>query len=136
MIRNVGNQDVIVNLGSMMANGKVQLPDNITLNFNDARGRERKFKFGDKKHPIVAGRLDDYIVPLRAGSTYTLRFTLDQFWSHDTSEFEVRLLPGKNQLSAEFEGGGARLVNLDMPGIKLMNFWTGKVQSNTLSIEK
>ena len=69
-------------------------------------------------------------------SLFAVDYRKDQFWSRDTSEFEVRLLPGKNQLSAEFEGGGARLVNLDMPGIKLMNFWTGKVQSNTLSIEK
>jgi hypothetical protein len=135
-LRNVGDQDITLNLGSMMANGKVQLPDNITLNFSDAQGRVRKFKFGDKKHSMVAGRLDDYVVPLRAGSTYTLRLSLDQFWCQETSEFKVRLLPGKNQLSAEFEGGGAKLVNLDMPGIKLMNFWSGKVQSNTLSIEK
>jgi hypothetical protein len=135
-LRNVGNQDITLNLGSMMANGKVQLPDNITLNVSDAQGRKRKFNFGDKKHSFVAGRLDDYVVPLRAGSSYTLRLTLDQFWCQETNEVEVRLLPGKNQLSAEFEGGNAKLVNLDMPGIKLMNFWVGKVQSNTLSIEK
>ena len=37
---------------------------------------------------------------------------------------------------AEFQGTGAKLVNLDMPAIKLMNFWLGKVQSNVLTIER
>jgi hypothetical protein len=135
-LRNSGTQDITVNLGSMMANGKFQLPGNIILNFTDAQGRKRKFNFADKNHLFVAGRVDDYVVPLRAGSTYTLRLTLDQFWCRETNEFEVKLLPGRNQLSAEFEGGGAKSVNLDMPGIKLMNFWSGNVQSNTVSIEK
>jgi hypothetical protein len=134
--RNAGDHDVTLNLGSMLANGKVQLPDNIGLSFTDDQAKTRKFRFADKKHSFVAGRVDDYVVPLRVGSIYTLRLTMDQFWCHETREFEVKLLLGRNQLTAEFEGGGARLVNLDMPAIKLMNFWTGKVQSNILTIEK
>jgi len=120
----------------MMANGKVQLPDYIRLNFTDAQGKERLFRFADKKHSFVAGRLDDYVVPLRAGSIYTVTLTLDQFWCEETEEFEIPLLPGKNRLTAKFEGRGAKLLNLDMPGIKLMNFWFGKVESNTLVIER
>ncbi len=134
--RNVGDRDVTLNLGSMMANGKVQLPDYIRLNFTDAQGKERLFRFADKKHSFVAGRLDDYVVPLRAGSIYTVTLTLDQFWCEETEEFEIPLLPGKNRLTAKFEGRGAKLLNLDMPGIKLMNFWFGKVESNTLVIER
>jgi hypothetical protein len=134
--RNVGDHDVTLNLGYMLANGKVQLPNRVRLNFTDAAGNTREFKFADKKHSNVAGRLDDYVVPLRVGSIYTLRLTLDQFWCQETSEFEVKLLPGKNQLTADFEGSGAKAVNLDMPAIKLMNFWLGKVQSNTLVVEK
>ena len=135
-LRNVGDHDVTLNLGYMMANGKVQLPDHISLNFTDAQGKTRTLKFADKKHPFVAGRLDDYVVPLRVGSMYTLKLTLDQFWCPETKEFEIRLLPGKNQLTAQFQGSGATRVNLDMPGIKLMNFWLGKVESNTLVIER
>lgn len=134
--RNVGDHDVTLNLGSMMANGKVQLPNDININFTDAQGWTRVFKFGDKKHSFVAGRLDDYVVPLRVGSMYTLKLALDQFWCHESKEFEIRLLPGKNRLTAQFHGNGARLVNLDMPAIKLMNFWLGSVESNTLTIER
>jgi hypothetical protein len=134
--RNVGDHDVTLNLGAMMANGKLQLPNYITLNFTDANGKTRNFKFADKKHSFVAGRLDDYVVPLRVGSVYTLELTLNQFWCHETKEFEITLLPGKNRLTAQFQGRGAQLVNLDMPAIKLMNFWLGNVESNTLTIER
>ena len=135
-VRNVGDHDVTLNLGSMLANGKVQLPYNISLSFTDAKGKTRTFKFADKRHSLVAGRVDDYVVPLRVGSIYTLRLTLDQFWCDETKEFEVELLPGRNHLTAQFEGSGAKLVNTDMPAIKLMNFWLGRVQSNTLALER
>ena len=131
--RNVGDHDITLNLGSMMANGKVQLPDDVHINFTDAQGRSRVFKFADKKHSGVAGRLDDYVVPLRAGSMYTFKLGLDEFWCPETIEFEIPLLPGKNQLAVQFHGSGARLSNSD---IKLMNFWLGNVESNTLTIER
>jgi hypothetical protein len=134
--RNVGDHDVTLNLGAMIANGDVQLPNYVSLIFTDAQGRTRVFKFADKKHSGVAGRLDDYVVPLRVGSMYTLKLSLNQFWCPETKELEIPLLPGKNQFTAQFHGSGARLVNLDMPAIKLMNFWLGKVESNTITIER
>lgn len=134
--RNVGDRDVALNLGVMMANGKVQLPNRIAIKFTDAQGKTRLFKFSDKRYPGVAGRLDDYVLPLRAGSMYTLQLTLDQFWCQETKEFSVPLLSGNNYLTAQFEGTGAHAVNLDMPGIKLMNFWLGNVESNVLAMRR
>jgi hypothetical protein len=84
----------------------------------------------------VAGRVDDYIVSLRVGSTYTLQLTLEQFWCQETKEFSIPLLSGDNYLTAEFEGRRAVLVNSDMPGIKHMKFWLGKVNSNTLTLRR
>ena len=135
-LRNIGDRDVTLNLGIMMANGKVQLPTNIAMKFTDAQGKSRLFKFGDKRYPGVGGRLDDYLVPLRAGSAYTLQLTLDQFWCYETKEFSIPLLSGNNYLTGHFEGTGANAVNLDMPGIKLMNFWFGKIESNTLTMRR
>ena len=135
-LRNVGERDVTLNLGMMLANGKVQLPSRVAIKFTDARGQTRLFQFADKKHSFVAGRVDDYIVYLRSGSTYTLQLTLDQFWCQETNEFSIPLLSGENQLTAQFEGSGASYVNLDMPGIKLMNFWSGKVESNVLTLRR
>jgi hypothetical protein len=135
-LRNVGQRDVTLNLGSMLANGKVQLPDHIAILFTDGFGNTRRFQFADKKHSFVGGRLDDYIVPLRVNSMYTLTVTLDQFWCQETSEFQIPLTRGANRLTAQFPGTGARLVNSDMPAIKLMNFWLGKVESNTVILER
>ena len=133
-LRNVGERDVTLNLGYMMANGKVQLPTHIAMKFTDAKGQTRIFQFADKRYSAVAGRIDDFIVPLRSGSTYTLQMTLDQFWCQQTNEFSIPLHSGKNYLTARFEGSGANYVNLDMPGIKLMNFWLGEVDSNMVSL--
>ena len=135
-LRNVGERDVTLNLGLMLANGKVQLPTRLAMKFTDARGQTRLFQFADLKHSSVAGRVDDYVVPLRAGSTYTLQLKLDQFWCQETNEFSIPLLQGENHLTAEFEGSGAKAVNADMPGIKLMNFWLGKVESNVLTLRR
>jgi hypothetical protein len=135
-LRNIGERDVTLNLGVMLANGKAQLPERISLNLTDAGGRTRTLRFHDKRYPAIAGRVDDYVVPLRAGSTYVLTFDLDQFWSPDAEDFQLRLPPGKYQIAAQFEGGGAKSVNLDMPGMSLMNFWTGKLRSNDLVFER
>ena len=131
---NAGEQDVTLNLGMMLANGKAQLPNKIALRFTDASGMTRKLDFFDKRYPAIAGRIDDYVVPLRAGSIYTLKISLDQFWSPATKEFDLKLSAGQYRISAQFEGGGAVAPSLDMPGIKLMNFWIGKLQSNTLLV--
>jgi hypothetical protein len=135
-LRNVGERDVTLNLGMMLANGKTQLPTRLAMKFTDAQGRMRIFQFADKKHSVVAGRLDDYVVPLRAGSAYTLQLTLDQFWCAETNEFSIPLLQGENHLTAQFEGSGASAVNLDMPGVRLMNFWLGKLESNVLTLRR
>jgi hypothetical protein len=135
-LRNSGEHDVTLNLGFMLANGKVQLPDKIKFNLTDATGTTRNLHFSDRRYPGVAGRMDDYIVPLRSGSIYTLTIGLDQLFSMDISDFATKLPPGKYQITAQYQGTGAQYVNLDTPGIKLMNFWLGELQSNTLSVEK
>ena len=115
----------------MLGNGKVQLPTNVALKFTDAQYNTRVFKFAVKMN--ISGRVDDYVLPLRVGSTYTLLLTLDQFWCPETREFSIPLLTGDNYLSAEFEGAGAHFVSSDMAGIKLMNFWLGTVESNVVT---
>jgi hypothetical protein len=135
-LRNAEEKDFTLNLGIMLANGKVQLPTRISFNVTDNTGKIRRFDFSDPKHVSVAGRVDDYIVPLRANSIYTLIIRSDQLWSPDSKDFGLKLAPGKYQITAQFEGSGAKAVNLDTPGIKLMNFWTGKLQSNALAVER
>lgn len=126
---NVGNSDFVLNLGSMLANGRVMFPDAVRIGLTSPDGTSREFKFFDRRYPGVAGRIDDFIVALRAGATYLLPVTLDQFWNAEAGIYGVRLKPGRNRISARFEGRGAAHPNLDTPGIKLLNFWTGSVES-------
>lgn len=135
-LQNVSDHDVTLNLGVTLANGKVQLPDRIKIKFTDAQGKTRIFKFADKRYPGVAGRVDDYVVPLRAGSTYTLVLKPEQFWCQETNEFSIAFLSGDNQLTAQYEGSVANALNSDMAAIKLIKFWLGKVESNTLTLHR
>jgi hypothetical protein len=132
--RNIGNRDVVLNLGSMLANGKVQIPDKIVLNLTDAQGKNRVLKYFDARG---SGRVDDYIVPLRVDSIYTLKIKSDQVIGPNPSQsLDIALLPGKNSLKAQFQGTNAQFVNLDTEGIRLMNFWLGLAESNILIIER
>ena len=129
-LENIGVNDIVLNLGTMLANGKVHLPDAIRLILTDATGESRELHFSDRRHPFVGGRVDDYSVPLRAGSSYSIKVSLDDYWSPDTKEPRLNLPPGEYRIRAEFTGSGARYVNLDTQGMKLMNFWRGTLRSD------
>jgi hypothetical protein len=134
-IQNVGDADIVLNLGQMLANGKVMFPKAIRLTLTDAQGKTRELHFSDKRYPVVAGRVDDFTVALRSGSIYALRVSLDQYWSPETKEYVLTLSDGRYRISARLEGQGAKSVNIDMQGIALMNFWKGTVQSNSFEFE-
>lgn len=134
-IENIGKDDVIVNLGLMIANGKVMFPDAIRLFLIDVHGNTRELRYFDRRYPGIAGRADDFTVALRTGAVYTLRVPLDRYWSPSTEELELELAPGRYEIQARFEGAGAQFVNVDTPGIALLNFWKGTLRSNTLSLE-
>lgn len=132
-LQNVGDKDVSVNLGMMLANGKVQLPTNLRLYLKDGAGKMRELQFAE---PAIAGRVDDYVVPLRVGSSYSVVLKLEDFWSPKTNDFRLKLPPGKYQISAAYQGSGAKMSNSDMKGVALMNFWKGQLSSNVLSFER
>ena len=131
-LENTGTADFVLNLGCMLANGRVMFPSSVRLVLTDPSGRTRELEYFDRKHPAVLGRIDDFTVALRAGSVYTIRATMDHYWSPSTKEFGVTLTSGRYRILARFQGEGARTTNLDMPGMALMNFWKGTVQSNPL----
>lgn len=135
-LKNVGPKDINLNLGIMLANGRVQLPDNIHLSLKDSTGKVRELSFSDKRYGLIAGRVDDYIVPLRSGSTYTVLLKSEQFWSPKTSEFELKLQPGKYQVFAQFEGSGTKTHNIGSESVELIPLWKGKAQSNVLAFER
>ena len=132
-LENTADSDFVVNLGQMLANGKVMFPSAIHLTLIDPAGRTQDLDFSDPKYPGVAGRMDDFTVALRSGSIYALRVSLNQYWSPTTKTFAPKLGAGRHRIAARFEGQGARTVNLDMQGAALLNFWKGTVESNVVA---
>jgi len=129
---NVSDDDALLNLGMMLANGKTLVPDAIRLVLNGPDGQSRELKFHNTR---VAGRIDDYIVPLRAGSAYTIKLSLKEYWCPETKESYLRLNSGRYELRAKFIGKGARHVNSDTEGLGLIHFWTGKLNSDVAMFE-
>jgi hypothetical protein len=131
-IENTGAADVVLNLGDMLANGKVMRPSAVRLVLTDPSGQTRELQYVDRTYPGVAGRVDDFTVALRVGSTHTIRATMDHYWSPSTREFGVPLPRGRYRILARFQGEGAQTSNSDMSGMALMNFWRGTVQLREL----
>jgi len=132
---NESDKDTVVNLGTMLANGKVHLPDAIRLFLADSGGHARELHFSDKKYPGIAGRVDDYAVPLRAGSAYTLKLNLKDYWCPKTKEFTLDLGPDRYSIRAVFTGNSAQHLNGDTEGLKFMPFWTGKLESDVAQFD-
>ena len=134
-LRNSGESDVIVNLGIMLANGKKQYPKDIVLILIDSQGKSRRL---DLKEPaIIAGRMDPMIVPLPAGSSFSLPINLDNYWAAASQDFDYRPQSGTYSLEAQFSGRAVtqQEANLDVKGIALMPYWTGTITSNRVQFK-
>jgi len=129
---NTGDSDLIINLGLMLGNGKSMFPTNLGLLLTDPAGQTRELHF---QEPRVAGRVDDFLVPLRRRSTHTLRIALKQYWSPATKEFDLKLAGGRYRIAARFDGRGVQFVNGDMQGVALLSVWRGAAQSNVMDFE-
>lgn len=135
VFQNIGDSDFVVNLGHMLANGKVMFPEAVRLTLTDPAAQIRQLQFSDRRYGGVAGRVDDFTVALRSGAIYVLRVSLDQYVSLHSKEFGVKLRDGRHRISARFEGRAAQRIDLDMPGVALLNFWKGTAQTDDLEFE-
>ena len=76
--RNAGQNDLVVNLGMMLANGKRQYPNAVALTLTDAQGKSRRL---DLREPaMIAGRLDPFVVPIPVDATFSVPVNLDRYW--------------------------------------------------------
>ncbi len=132
-LQNAGEADFTINLGIVVGNGRFMTPSAVRLLLTDASGATRDLEFADRRYAGVAGRLDDYVVPLGAGATHVLQTTLDDFWDPAARERPLKL-QGRYRVAAALDGQGARASNLDMKGVALMNFWKGSVRSNAIDV--
>src|SRR5262245_34376068 len=134
-LQNTSNADFVLNLGVMLGNGKVMLPTAVQVLLTDrilGNTLELHFCGGPAG---VSGRVDDYTVALQAGATYALPVSLDKYCGPAPTGLGVKLLPGRYQVSARFDGRGGTSNNGDMAGVALLNFWKGTIQSGILEFD-
>jgi hypothetical protein len=134
-LRNAAQKDLVVNLGMMLANGKMQYPNAVVLVLTDAQGKSRTL---DLREPwAIAGRVDPFVLPIPIGATFSIPVDLDNYWAAESKEFGYKLKPGTYSLEAQYTGRSVsqQEANLDVQGIALMPYWTGTVASNHLRFE-
>ena len=100
-LRNAGQNDLVVNLGMMLANGKRQYPNAVALTLTDAQGKSRRL---DLREPaMIAGRVDPFVVPIPVDATFSIPVNLDAYWPAASKEgFDYKLKPGNYSLEAQF----------------------------------
>jgi hypothetical protein len=127
-LRNVGDHDLILNLGTMLANGKRLYADAITLLLGFPSGSERPLMLMGPAG--VAGRVDPFVVPLPVGASYSVAVELTKY--APLGRGPLNLERGSYTLQAQFHGEPGVNPNLDMKGMVLMPYWTGAAVSNRL----
>jgi hypothetical protein len=125
-LRNTGKEDLVLNLGMMLANDRKQYPRAIVLILTDSEGKSRIF---DLREPFaIAGRLDPMVVPLPKGATFSLPIDLDNYWSAASKEFEYKF-KGSYSIEAKFMGEKVPAQQ----DLLLAPYWIGEVTSNRLT---
>jgi|WetSurMetagenome_2_1015567.scaffolds.fasta_scaffold111246_2 hypothetical protein len=134
--KNVSSNEVVLKVGYIVSN--VQIPQAIQLSVLDKTGKKKEFHLSDRR-AVIAGRMDDFLVPINPGKIYRLKLSSDLFFCRETSEFGLSLIPGRYRITALFIGIGTRSPHLDdldallyHHGRVLTNLWEGKLESNEL----
>ncbi len=129
-LRDAGASDLILNLGSMLANGRKQYPDAVVLILTDSQGKSQTLELQGPAG--VAGRIDPLIVPIPVGSTFSIPVDLEKY-----GPFGFKWKPGTYSVEAQLTGKGVNQAdaNLDVKGIALMPYWRGTAASNQLRFE-
>ncbi len=130
-LENVGDSDLNVQLGYSLANGKSHHPAALRLLALSKGKKTRTLIYAAL--PGVAGRMDPFVVPLPAGSSYTLRCAFGKYADSETGR-RIDLTANDYRIVAELLGEAVTKTNLDVQGLTLMPYWQGKVRSNEVEL--
>jgi hypothetical protein len=126
VLQNVGGSDLNLCLGTSLSNGKTYFPTAIRLIAVSNGDKTRTFVYPS---PPVAGRVDPFVVPLIAGSSYILPCPVDKYVDSETGD-HIDLTLKNYWIFAELTGEAIAKTNQDLKGLTLMKFWEGKARSN------
>lgn len=129
LLHNGGTQALILNIGFMLGNGKVQYPEAVHLVLADRHGKVLNLSLTGPA--LIAGRVDPMVVPLVPGSTFSIPVRLSEYSDAKQNAWKLALPVGTYSLYAVYKGVAVtqRAANLDMQGIALMPYWTGETRS-------
>lgn len=102
-LRNVGKSDLVLNLGTMVSKGGRQYPSAVSLLLVDAAGKSHQLHLKTYS-PSSAPGTQPLLLPLPAGSTFSLPVDLRNYWALGEKEFNSELKPGAYSIEAQFNG--------------------------------
>jgi len=134
-LSNVGDKDLVLNLGTVLANGRKQyasavvllwkpLPSPVTKNAGPTELLLPRGPGG------VPGRVDPFIVPLPAGASYVLKASLKDY---GVAGRPLEPKPGRYEVTAIYTGAAAAFRNPDTAGFALLTVWLGKISSKPVA---
>ncbi len=128
-VENLGPRDTMLILGTMQDGGGIQIPE-VDLVVATEAGKTR-YRYTDREHLNVGGNLDDYLVPLAVGSTYSFPIDLARFYVAAVPWPSKKLAPPTKPCRVVFvlEGGSG----LEKRSSRL-RVWKGELRSNELAL--
>lgn len=124
-LRNPNTQDLVLNLGFELSNGRKQYVNAVEYTLTVPDGRV--LHLAPVEPAAIGGRVDPLIVPLPAGATFSFLVDLEKYSAPEEKIWKVHLVAGRYSLQAGYTGRVVSVVNLDCKGIVLMPYWAGRV---------
>ena len=139
-IHNGGTTDTAVIFGLVLANGSKYLVEDMTMQVTTDSGRlVEHYKYNPRHYPAgIAGRADDWIVPLPVGASYSLTLTAADFLVGATYERRDSFPPDALLSLRLAIRGPTERPNLDVTGLRLFRVWKGSAMltSNEIAISE
>jgi hypothetical protein len=103
-LRNVGEKDLLLNLGTVTHNGGQQYVTALSLILVDPQGKPQWLEL---KRTLLGGDAgkEPLFLPLPVGATFSFPVKLDNYWAAATSkEFDYKGKPGTYRIAAHLRG--------------------------------
>ena len=133
--QNVGPHDTILALGTTLGNGQLYYPHAVRIALFDEQGNARKLQFSFDPDSMRADTMAAFTVPLYAGSIYTIRINLSDYYCPESGEYFLELPEGTYRAFAQFEGKTTPATTTDPNAPPTTTFWSGKAQSNVIKFQ-
>lgn len=131
-VRNSGTKDTAIVLGEARGNGQVYLPSALYAVVNmTGDAKEHNLFYFNRAHAFVAGRVDPWIVPLPATSSFSVSVQSEHLWSSELNA-SLKDMPAISKIRLGVVARAIEFVNADTTGLKLMHLFVGDVKSKVV----